>query len=452
MKRLLVVGFLAMGGCTIGAPPGFSKGDSWSAPLVGPLEGGTLVVPVMIHDHGPYLFGVDPDAPISHIDVALASELGLRTGIGPEFVDEADKSRTTQTAEVLRLSIGTLSVRSRTFFASSVGTFNTAGRQIRGLIGRDILSESLVFGFDRDRGMLYIATQKGFTKPEGAITIGYDRLKTRLASQISPVSRRLSTVQIGDKKVPMHIDLGDATSQLRDGIWAEAGLERIDLGRAVVDEVGTRRETKIAGVAGTVRLGDASATGILFVPYADKRWDELALGGSIGLNFFHGYAVWMNLDDDQLHLVPRGGADQTQARIDRWNSQVLSACSVPACTMAELLEPQAEQPDPAAPAGGDVSDEDLRKRAPPPPRPILHVARTAEVTALDIEVTLEARGTDGAVGLQRLVAVFPAGTTDVTMPLDSAYSGATFAVVDVSPFVRACGGSGACLYAIADAK
>jgi len=459
MKRLVLLGFLAVGGCTIGAPPGFSSGSSWSAPLVGPLEGGELVVPVMVHDKGPFLFTVDPDSPISQIDVALANELELRTGIGPEFVDETDKLRVMKTAEVLRISIGTLTVRSRTFFASDVGTFNVAGRQIRGVIGRDILSDSLVWGFDRDAGKLYIATQKGFTRPEGAITLGYDKLKNRVASPISPVSRRLMTAKIGDKSVAMHIDLGDSASQLRDGIWTDAGLQRIGVERTLVDEVGTPRQVTSGGVAGVVQLGDATANGIVFLPYADKRWDELDVSGALGLNFFHGYAVWMNLDDDQLHLVPRGDADHTKARIDRWNSQALSACAVPACTTAALLEPEVPDaptdgpvPPPEDPLAGDVSDEALRKRAPPPARPILHVSRTAEVQALELEVTLEARGTAGPVGLQRLVAIFPAGTTDVTMPLDPAYAGATFVVADVSPFIRGCPRDGACLYSIAEPK
>ena len=37
---------LAAGACVSGAPPGFSGGDSWAFPLVGPLEGGLLITPV----------------------------------------------------------------------------------------------------------------------------------------------------------------------------------------------------------------------------------------------------------------------------------------------------------------------------------------------------------------------------------------------------------------------
>src|SRR4051812_1080712 len=40
---------IALAGCTVGAPPGFSGGDRWTFPLVGPLEDGLLVTPVSVH-------------------------------------------------------------------------------------------------------------------------------------------------------------------------------------------------------------------------------------------------------------------------------------------------------------------------------------------------------------------------------------------------------------------
>src|SRR5207237_1156911 len=74
---------LALGGaCTVGAPPGFSSGDHWAFPLVGPLEDGVLLVPVTINGKGPYLFLLDPDAPLTSIDEALAAGLDLYGGTG----------------------------------------------------------------------------------------------------------------------------------------------------------------------------------------------------------------------------------------------------------------------------------------------------------------------------------------------------------------------------------
>ena len=55
-------------GCSVGAPPGFSSGDRWAFPLVGPLEDGLLITPATVHGHGPYLFAIDPDATVSAVD------------------------------------------------------------------------------------------------------------------------------------------------------------------------------------------------------------------------------------------------------------------------------------------------------------------------------------------------------------------------------------------------
>src|SRR5438552_10541152 len=36
---------LVLAGCSVGAPSGFSGGDHWTFPLVGPLEDGLLITP-----------------------------------------------------------------------------------------------------------------------------------------------------------------------------------------------------------------------------------------------------------------------------------------------------------------------------------------------------------------------------------------------------------------------
>ena len=56
--RASVFAWLFAAGCSVGTPPGFSGGDHWTLPLVGPLEDGILVTPVSVHGHGPYLFEI----------------------------------------------------------------------------------------------------------------------------------------------------------------------------------------------------------------------------------------------------------------------------------------------------------------------------------------------------------------------------------------------------------
>lgn len=430
MRPTPLLALCVLAGCTVGAPPGFSSGDSWSAPLVGPLEGGPLLVPVKVHDKGPYLFMIDPDSPVSHVDEALAGELGLHTEIGTEFVDESDKARGLKFAEVLRIQVGTLTVRQKSFWVMGVGAFNHAGRQVRGVLGRDILADSLVFGFDRKRGMAYIATQKGFIAPENSAVIGYRLEKSRLADGVRAVSRRLTHATINGKEFTMHVDLGAVDSQLREGKWAAAGLTEVPLQRTLVDEAGTHRQTTKAGIAQSVALGTAQGGQVLFVPYDDKRWSDQTYDGTIALNFFAGTAVWINFDDSKLYLAPEAAGDLTKERIDRWGSAELSACAEPACTTAKLLVPEAE---------GEA--------AMPSSTPVLHIERSADVKDLAFEVLIEARSAEGVpAGLPNLLAVFPAGSTTMTQGLDARFAGATFAVIDVDPFPRTCATDGACAY------
>lgn len=438
----------ALSSCTLGAPPGFSSGDSWSFPLVGPLEGGPLLVPVMFDGKGPYLFAIDPDSPVSQVDVALASELGLRTGFGPEFLDEGDKARQVRTAEVLRITLGTLTVRNLLCWASDVGTFNTGGRQVRGVIGKDILADSLVFGFDRQRGLAYLATKKGFQPPAAAATLSWRPQRSRLSAA---VPRRLARAQVNGVDQLVHLDLGDVHSQLRAARWDAAKLTPIPVERKLVDEVGTRRTTTQAGLATSVTLGGVDGGEVLFVPYADARWEAVEYDGTLGLNFFDDRVVWADFDDHVLHVAAASQVAPAE-RIARWGSAQLDACATPGCTTAALLVPE-PPPEPPPPDGATAGDAAASRPAPPPAKPVLLVERDPSVTGLAFEVTLEARAASGApAGLPRLIAIFGPGEPRVIQPLDDRYAGLAFATVDVSPFPRTCASGSACVYVLGEVK
>src|SRR5262245_26876022 len=100
MRRAPLLISLLVAGCSIGAPSGFPSGESWTFPLVGPLENGLLVTPVTIRGHGPYLFAIDPDALVSEIDTAVYRDAQLWSGQGPRRVDETDTSHPRFYAEV----------------------------------------------------------------------------------------------------------------------------------------------------------------------------------------------------------------------------------------------------------------------------------------------------------------------------------------------------------------
>ena len=95
----LLLGVLAA--CTVGAPPGFSSGESWAFPLVGPLEDGALLVPVKVNGKGPFLFLIDPDAPFTSIDEGVAKELDLYGRQGPRLASENGKNERIVSASIL---------------------------------------------------------------------------------------------------------------------------------------------------------------------------------------------------------------------------------------------------------------------------------------------------------------------------------------------------------------
>src|SRR5258707_10229688 len=97
-------------GCTVGAPLGFSDGDHWTFPLVGPLEDGLLITPVSVRGQGPYLFAFDPDANITAIDQQVAVDAHLLVGTGPHRIDESDKARTWFYAELRDLRVANLTI------------------------------------------------------------------------------------------------------------------------------------------------------------------------------------------------------------------------------------------------------------------------------------------------------------------------------------------------------
>lgn len=444
---VLLVACLGGASCVVGAPPGFSDGESWSFPLVGALEGGPLIVPVTIHDRGPYLFRVDPDSPMSQLDAGLVNELELLTTLGPKFVDEADQRRPTFFAEVLRIKAGTLTVRNRDFLVMPAGAFDTGGRRIRGVIGHDLLADSTVFGFDRARGMGYIATQKGFHPPEGAIVVGYDtQIVAEAKSDLPAVTRRLVSARVGGQAVSLHVDLGEGVSQLRFAKWDAAGLYVFKLARDLVDEAGQRRRVDRGGLAEHVEVGAVKSGEVLFVKYDDRRWRESAIDGTLGLDFFEGYTTWANWHTHQLYLVPADKADHTAERIGRWGAALPSGCAAAACTTATLLSPSTEPTGaPAFAAPGGTAGPT------PGPRPTLRVERSAEAKDVALEVLLEARTAGGEPAqLPRVLAIFPPGETQVSLTVDPRFAGTTFTVVDASPITRTCPQDLACIYLLVD--
>src|SRR5262245_53351907 len=205
MVRALALA-VALVGCTQGAPPGFSGGDQWVIPLIGPLEDGLLLVPAIVNDKGPFVFAIDPDAHVSIIDEDVLQATGAHTGEGPRMLDESDTQQTRFFAEILSWQVGDLTVRGpKPAQVVGKGTFDADGRRINGVLGRDVIADSLVFGFYRDSGIIVLSTQKKAKVPPGWTALGYSELKSNVMNaEVAPLPRRLLKANIAGQTFALH--------------------------------------------------------------------------------------------------------------------------------------------------------------------------------------------------------------------------------------------------------
>lgn len=429
----LVLGLVLGGACTAGAPPGFAggKGDRWVLPLVGPMENGLLVTPVTVDGKGPYLFVIDPDSDISAIDEQVVKETQFRTFRGPPRLDETDTQQLRFYAEVTGIEIGSLIVERRNAMIVKLGTFDRDGRRIHGLLGRDVIPDSLVFGFDRDLGLAQLVVKKSFVPPPNALKIPYELVPSQVPNiDVLPVSRRLAKAKIGTEAFSMHLDLGEQLSTLRESLWEKAKLVAQPARAGSIDEVGVPHKIEKVGMGQGISLGNAVAEKLAFAPYEDKRWHEEDIAGTLALDFFRDYDVWLDWDGRVLYLAPRSPAP-LETRIGRWDTGALGKCPHPGCVEVRTIDPLAGKP---VAAGA------------PHPGVILSITRDEPAGGMELEVTLEATGRPD---LPRLVVNMNPNGDRVMDHLKAEWAGVTLTVVDASPFPRSCSGATGCVDVIA---
>lgn len=427
----------ALTSCVVGAPPGFSDGDTWTMPLIAPLEDDVLLVPVTINDKGPYLFMIDPDSEISSVDQAIVSELSLHVVAGPEVLSEADHRVKTFIAEVPRAQIGELGVRSQKWRIHKVGTFWVGGRRVRGLLGRDVIADSLMFSIDRDRGVAILAKQGKLSPPAGAQTISYRNF----------FARKLASVKVnGGAEVTMHLDLGGRLSRLWPERIREMKLPQIPMQAKLVDELGVEQTVSGGAMAATLSAGGSAVNGVVIVPFADGRIEKTDLDGSLGQNFFARFKVLANWHKKTLWLVPRPGDLHASAaeRLGRWRG-VLGDCKTPGCVTAEVERLTAATPggvgaELVAAPGEPAETPAAPVVEPAPEQLVLTVRREAAASKHQLEILLDAVDASGKpLGLTRLQGTFMPGENLIRAPLDATYAkAADFAVLDVNPLGRAC--------------
>jgi hypothetical protein len=362
---------LLLGGCVVGAPPGFSPGEAWTFPLVDPLVKEPLITTVMVGGKGPFLFVLDPDAPTG-IDIELIPQIPTVGNAG-------------YWAPLTDVQVGTLHVDSLSFVARKQHTFDVGGRRIYGVIGREVFTNGLVFGFDRDRGIAWLATPRHAQLPANARVLEY---WTRHGAP-------MVTGSIDGREREFHIDLGRFVNQLRtddwDGLAVSSGERRI-----VLADASWRTTDKLA-TARHVDLGTLEQAGVTFVPFVERELTQNR-SATLGLDFFWRFAVAMDFDHQALHLAPRTTVDRA-ARIGRWNL----ACKHVGC--ADLA----------------LHGKDLEVRPEHTP----------------IQLRVRATATDGTA-LPDLEVDLASGAGRFAVALEDRYTDATFEVIDASPFPRTC--------------
>lgn len=403
-------------------------------PLVGPLEDGLLLVPAMVNEQGPYLFAVDSDAHVSIIDKDVFDETHMRIGEGPKMLDESDTQQVRFYGEVLKWQLGTLTVEGpKAAQIVPAHTFDADGRRIHGVLGRDIIADSLVVSFDRDVGTLTLSTQGAFKPPPTATVLTFSELLSRSNADVLPVPRKLITATINGQRHAMHIDLGMTSSQLRARSWQKDGLQEQPVQIGVVDEVGMIHQVTQKAVAASVSVGGVTTKDVLFLPYQDKRWPDQDLEGTLGLSFFRPYAVSVNWDKSKLYLTPRKDDTSTKvvARLGRWQSKILGSCPNVGCVKAALIDPLAGKPPEQMPAQH--------------PGLVASFTRDASAIKLPLEVLIAVTPAPGKPRLKWLVVNLPAGAERAMTHLPGDYAGATLTVIDASPFPRTCPADGGCV-------
>ena len=482
MRAWSLIG-VVLTGCAVGAPPGFSRGDSWTFPLIAPLEDEVLLVPVLVENRAEaVLFMIDPDSAMSSIDSGLQHELKPYSRQAPHVLNERDQRVPVFVADIKRIKIGELEVNNIPMRVHKAGTFWAGGRLVRGILGRDVLAESLMLGIDRDRGIGILATQGGVTPPPKAHEIRFRNV----------FHRRVAKVKINQRhELDMHLDLGARTTMLWAPQIQKAGLPKLNVRAELQDELGTTWQESSGGMAAIVELGGARVDAVVVLPYGDLRVDKDQFDGALGQNFFSHFNAIVNWHERTLWLKRRTSdvVGTSPERLRRWGR--FAGCVRAACVKVELVRGDAPAPAPSpgtapapapapspgtapapapapapgtapaptpapapspgttstAPAPAPTGAQPPAAQPASPARPgtgslrEIRIVREPRALTATYEVLLEAVRDDGEpLGLPRLRATLMAGVQTVSeTQLAPEYStAAAFLVIDASPFPRGC--------------
>ncbi len=417
LQTLATLGFASLlGACAIGSPPGFSEGSTWTFPLVDPLADGKLLTPVWVDGKGPFLFAIDPETRVSVVDGEVFARAGIPLKPAARVRDQNDTTHPTFGISLPNVKIGDLQISLLYAVTWGRNMFDADGRRIYGVIGRDVIADSLVFGFDRERGIAWLKTQEAFTPPTGAREVHYSKGVERVS-----VVNDLVKTTINGKTYDLAVDFGRTQSTLRAEHWAEAGLESQPASFTMIDQVGAHRDIDTVGFAAHVDAQGVARDHLGFVKFGDKRWlDNGELEGTLGLDLFRPFAIAADWHHERFYLTPREASPAERTlRLGRWGA-VMDRCPNAGCAAVSL--------------GGDAN------------APELQVVRDPIAMRLPLEITIAATSPTGE-HLPTLTANLASEVPGLHVPVDTRYIGATLEVIDASPFPIACESPAQCVIA-----
>ena len=427
---LAIAAVAALAGCPQQHGPSGVTGanrDRWTFPLIGPLENGLLVTSVTINDHGPYLFVLDPDARTTAIDAQVARDGKLPVTNGPPVVDESGTPQPVKYTTITSVEIGSVIVESRPVLVVRAGAFDSGARRISGVLGRDIIDDALLFGFDRDRGIGFLYERKGWQVPPGAQAVPFEVAPAvPTPTSTLPVPRRLVKATINGEQFTLHLDFGAIASSLRQPLWERAKLVSREVEVTAIDEVGVPHPWRQASEPTTAALGATQNDRVVFVPYDDKRVPE-GVDGTLALNFFANNDVWIDWQLHTIYLLKRDPVPLDQ-KLQRWDTGPLGGkCEHPACVAVRLIDP----------LGGKPVEEGKQH-----PGVVLSLQRDERAGGMDLEILLEPKDRPE---LPRLIVNLPPNVDRLIEHLGPEFLGIELVVVDASPYPRACPTANGCV-------
>jgi GNAT superfamily N-acetyltransferase len=314
-------------GCGASTPVWYEREPGktlWTLPLIDPLADAELLVPVHVQDHGPYVFLLDPQAPTTVIDRAVAEDLRLYRKHYVRALNQRDKTVPSRVYEVLSLRSGELRVRNLDVISAPPGTLHAAGRRIDGVIGADLLSRTIVIDVDRDAGVVALVLTGHERIPEGA---------SRVSAALHRGTLRVTGATGSRRSLNLIVELARRTTSLRRGILEGLGAELSPAEEEVFDYTGDRIVVSGRARLDDIALGRVGVGPAEVIPYEDRRGrNDIEYHGVVGQNVLSRYRLVVDRDHQRLWLAPRAAtlAEGIERRLARWG-EALARCEQPGC-------------------------------------------------------------------------------------------------------------------------